>query len=76
MRDQWRASLPPYDESLAPPSNELLGTPSGELPVIPHPLEVYHEQVIEDDSVIQIEESDRSRDDLEWIVDPSGVLDH
>ena len=82
--DQWCASLPPSDEPLAPPSVELpvppsgglLRTPSSELPTIPPPPEVHHEQAIEDDPVVEIEESDGSGDNLEGINDPSGVLDH
>ena len=82
--DQWRASLPPSDEPPAPPSAEvpasslsgLQRTSSGEVPAIPPLLEVHREQVIEDDPVVQIEESDGSEDNLEQINDPSGVLDH
>ena len=44
--------------------------------MIPPPPEAPHEKVIEDDSVVQIEESDGSGDGLEQIDDPSGVLDH
>ena len=44
--------------------------------MIPHPPEVLREQVIEDDPVVQIEESDWSGDDLERTDDHSGVLDH
>ena len=73
-RDQWRASLPPSDEPFASPSVEVLAPSSSEVPTIPPPPKVYHEQVIEDDLVVQIEESDGSRDDLEWIDNPNGVL--
>ena len=69
-RDQCCASLLPSDEPLAPPSDELPVPPLGELSAIPPPLEVCCEQVIEDDLVVQIEESDGSGDDLEWIDDP------
>ena len=60
--DQWRASLPPFDEPpVAPPIeppaprlSDIQRTPFSELPVIPPP-KVHHEQGIEDDPVVQIE---------------------
>ena len=66
----------PSTELLIPPLGDLLRTPSGQLLAIPPPPEVHREQVIEDDSVVQIEESDRSGDDLELIDDARRFLDH
>ena len=88
--DQWFVSLPPSDEPPTPPSlpaplstelpvphsNDLPRIPSSELLVILPPPKVHREQVIKDDPVVQIEESDGSGDDLEQIDDHSGVLDH
>ena len=73
--DQWRATLPQSDEPPVRPSDELLRTPSSELLMIPPPLEVHPEQVIKDNSVVNLDEGDDSDDGLERIDDPRGVLD-
>ena len=57
---EWRAPVPSSDE------------PSVTLP----PLEYRFEQVIEAYLVINLEKGDDLDDDLEWIDDPRGVLDH
>ena len=76
-RDQWRASLPPADEPLASPPTKVHAPLSGEALTIPPPsLEVHREQVIEDDSVVRADESDRNGDDVEQIDNPNNVLDH
>ena len=56
----WCALVPPFDEPL----------------VTPPPLEDCAEQVIEANTVINLEEGDGSDDDLKQINDPRGVLDH
>ena len=56
--------LPLADERPTSPSIEVPVPPSSEVPTIPPPLDVYCEQVIEDDPVVQIEESDGSKDDV------------
>ena len=53
---------------------DLQRTPSGELRVIPPPPEAHREQVIEDNLMVQIEESDGSEDDVERMDNPDGVL--
>ena len=57
---EWRASVLPSDEPL----------------VTPPPQEVRPEQVTKADLVINLEEGDGVDDDLEWIDDPRGILDH
>ena len=61
---------------LATPFDEPPVTSPGEPPVTPPPLEVHPEQVIEADSVINLEEGDGSGDELEQIDDSRGILDH
>ena len=56
----WCALVPPFDEP----------------PVTPPPLKDCVEQVIEANTVINLEEGDGSDDDLKQINDPRGVLDH
>ena len=56
----------------SPPPVPLSGKPL----VTPSPLEVHHEQDIEADPMVNLEESDGSGDDLERIDDLRGILDH
>ena len=74
--NQWRASHHQADEPSASSPIEGSASPSGKAPPIPsHPLEVHHEQVIEDDPMARVDESDRSGDDVEQIDNLDGVLD-
>ena len=62
--DQWRAFLPQSDKPPFPPSDELPRPLSSEFLVTPPPLEVFPEQVIESDPVVNIEENDENEDAL------------
>ena len=64
----------PSDEPLVPLSSELPVTLSSKPPALTP--EVHPEQVIEANLVVNLEESDRSEDDLEQIDDLRGILDH
>ena len=72
---QWQASLFPVDEPSASLPTEVPTPLSIEASVVPPPLEVHHEQVIEDDTVVRVDESDGSGDDVEQINNPDSVLD-
>ena len=72
-----QASFPPTNEPSASPFVDVPAPPSGEAPVIsPPPLEVHREQVIEDNPVVRIKESDGSGDDVEQINNANGILDY
>ena len=71
--DKWRAFHPLIDEHPASPPAKGPAPLSTEPPKIPHPLpKVHHEKIIEDDSVVRVDESDES---VEQIDNPNSVLD-
>ena len=73
---EWHASVPPSDELLIPLSGEPPIPLTSEPPVTPPPLEDRPKQVIEVDLMINLVEGDGSGDNVEWIDDPRGILDH